>query len=71
MLYYRVKEKFDNRLLQTENNELHCIFGGELITVCELSHFKLTQRQIDNIFEQVNIPRTKTYWSFGVRFELK
>lgn len=62
MMYYRVREEFDQYPFDTDGNIL---VAKELFT--ERERKQLTKVS-DRAFEQINIPRNSTYWSFGARF---
>lgn len=67
MLYYRVKPEFDNHVY---NNNFDFLVGNELYTEKELTRKKiLFGRGVTfNMFEQVTIPKNKTFFFFGARF---
>lgn len=71
MTYYRVKEDYDNcpRFVERPNHQLRqtgILVGNELYTPAERA--KLMNR--NGMFEEVQIPKSKIYFFFGVRFEL-
>ena len=71
MLYYRVKKEFDNYPRYAYNNRGFltidsALVAGELYTELERQHVAVK----DFVFEKIDIPKTRTYWNFGVRFEI-
>ena len=70
MLYYRVKQQYDNKVRYTWNNHGQGVSNGilianELYTPGEF-------RKIANCpawFEQINISKKNIYFFFGARFE--
>ena len=78
MTYFKVKHEFDNKpkhnknFGKTRHHYKDDIFiGGELYTQGEINI--LEKKKIHfyyDMFEQVEIPKTKTYWFFGARFEV-
>lgn len=78
MIYYRVKKEFDNKRKLHKNEtktRYHYKFDiwikYELYTGCELDRMKKNGIIINtDMFEQIKIPKNKTYWFFGARFEL-
>lgn len=75
MTYYRVKPKFDQRKRFKKSKFEHrripdgIYVANELYTKGELKDFQLPYEDEENIFEEVRIPKNKTYWFFGCRFE--
>lgn len=72
MKYYRVKPEYDNVTRYKLNWCGACVpdsilVGNELYTLVERS--KIANRQ--QMFDVVNIPKNKTFFSFGARFEMK
>lgn len=70
MLYYIVKHD-GKSVAEADTKSRHYLIKGELLTIAELSHYNVTQRQIDNIFDLIEIPKSKIFWSFGARFIMK
>lgn len=58
MLYYRVKNIYDNEYCNGR-----CLIGGELYTEKEVERYKIAEKYI----EAVNIKKNDTYYSFGSR----
>lgn len=75
MLYYQVKPEYDQRTRWKETYKGVVADGvylaGELYTVAELSKYRMSLQLWDNMFREVHIPRTKTYWSFGARYPMR
>lgn len=75
MVYYRVKPEYD----QTPRLKDHTIprrrtpcgifVANELYTDKELSNFYLPERIKREMFTEIVIKKTETYWFFGCRFE--
>ncbi len=61
MKFYRVKPAFD----QTSTKE-SILVANELYTERERNEMPEIS---DNAFERVDIPKDRTYWCFGARFE--
>ena len=76
MHYYRVKPEYDQK--QRIKNSRYSIkrvpdgifVANELYTAGELDKFYLISEQW-NWFEHIEIPKSKVYWCFGARFEIK
>lgn len=67
MKYFRVKPEYDNKKRISTKGRIEGIYvANELYTEAELKKYI-----VQNIFEAVTIPKTKTYWFFGARFEVK
>lgn len=71
MKYYRVKPEYDNKVRYVwrrgQGVSDGILVGNELYTEREY-------QRLANYwawFEEVEIPKTKTYWFFGARFENK
>ena len=69
MVYFRVKPECDNFLRYKRDNNGRLVIdgiliGGELYTRYEF--IKLENKA--SCFEQVSIPKNKTYFFFGARF---
>lgn len=72
MKYYRVKLEYDNATRYKLNRRGVCVpdsalVGNELYT--EIERSKIANRK--QMFDIVNIPKNKTFFSFGARFEMK
>lgn len=80
MKYYRVKREFDNvakyktfksgRVMHTGD----IYIGGELLTEKEFLRHKekyLLPHSDEKMFDVVEIPKSRIYWSFGARFECR
>lgn len=71
MTYYRVKPQYDNKTRYTWNNHGQgvansILIGRELYTPREYKRLA----NCPDWFEQVQIPKSKIYFSFGARFEI-
>lgn len=71
MKYYRVKPEYDN-IIRYLNKNGRCVpdsilIGNELYT--EIERSKLANRK--QMFDVIEIPKNKTFFSFGARFETK
>lgn len=79
MLYFKVKTKYDNttltRIDKRNNKPMYYGFlvGNELYTIKEIEHMKKygVCGLYDIKFDLVEIPKNKTYFLFGARFEIK
>lgn len=73
MTYYRVRQKYDNKQLYTENSPhryVGLLIGNELYTRKEFD--KLLNKcgiVILPMFVPVEVPKSKVYFFFGARFE--
>lgn len=79
MIYYRVNPEYDNTTYtrtdkRTGRRMYHgFLIGNELYTEKELENMRkdgvndLWERK----FEKVEIKKSRVYWSFGARFEMK
>jgi hypothetical protein len=72
MKHYRVKPEFDNGPRYRLTPRGVCVrdsvlVGNELYTAVERS--KIANRR--QMFDIVNVPKNKTFFSFGARFEMK
>ncbi len=61
MTYYRVRKEFDQKKLP----KFDFLIANELYTARERKKLPIS----DEAFEKINIPKNKTYWFFGARFE--
>lgn len=68
MKYYKVKPEFDGKpMFIRKGNHVeksYELVGNSLFTPAEFARIANAPK----LFEEVNIPRTKTYYFFGVRF---
>ena len=70
MTYYRVKKEFDNypkyvyigKSLKMKREGI--LIGEELYTPMERQKIA----NADKFFDEIELPRQKTYWFFGARF---
>lgn len=68
MLFYRVRPECDNKYIANESkHRFFALIGGELYTEREKERYGIPNWCV----EPVEIKRTRTYWSFGARFELE
>lgn len=63
MKYYKVKKDIYDYFSK------HAVIENELLT--EKERNRKCPYLSDNVFEIVNIPKTKIFWNFGVRFECR
>ena len=66
MVYYRVRKEFDNFPQNPRIHDGNILIGGELFTEKEFNKLPYVYA---GAFEKVDIPKNKTYWFFGARFE--
>lgn len=72
MKFYKVSEKLDNKgvwKLDKRKNKMvwsTVLIKNELYTERELKYYGINP----DALQVVNIPKNKTYWSFGCRFEI-
>lgn len=66
MKYYKVQK--EKNYWDEHGNYLGCSIENELITESEMKKRKFP---FTSNFLPVEIKKTKTYWSFGCRFEIK
>ena len=77
MTYYRVKPECDQKQrikdhkIRRKRKPDGIFVANELYTAGELDKFYIPIEQVYDIVEPVQIPKTKTYWCFGCRFEIK
>ena len=73
MKYYRVKPQFDNMYINPCKHDGNILVANELFT--EKEFLKLLDKGLKrysflhNMFDIVEIPKSRIYWFFGVRFE--
>ena len=76
MKYFRVKKEYDNKpklnkyYYKTRYHYKYDIWiGGELYTALELNRIEKSGIPVNmTYFEEIEIPKTKTYFFFGARF---
>ena len=68
MLYYRVVKKYDGFSRKPNGKAWDIFVADELYTPYEAKRYL---ERFPLAFEAVNIPKTKTHWFFGCRFEDK
>ena len=66
MVYYRVRKEFDNFPQNPRIHDGNILIGEELFTEKEFNRLPYVYA---GAFEKVDIPKNKTYWFFGARFE--
>ena len=67
MKYYRVRKEFDQaRKHPTKSRNCDFLIAHELYTEAERKQLSTVPNEA---FEQVQIPKTQTYWFFGARFQ--
>lgn len=66
MLYYRVREQYDNFPKNPKVRDGNILVGGELYTKKELNKLPYIY---EGAFERVEIDKKNTYFFFGARFE--
>ena len=66
MKYYRVRETHDQFPKNPRVRDGNILIGGELYTTAEFNRLPYVYA---SAFELVDIPKNKTFWSFGARFE--
>lgn len=77
MLYYRVKADCDQTPRIKHHPYVHkrvqdgVFVANELYTAGELNKFEIPAEKFFDIFEVVEIPKTRVHWFFGCRFEDK
>lgn len=71
MLFYRVKEEYDNKPIyrKTKNHMVRCgtYIGKELYTATEAKNMYNFAYEF---CEKIDIPLNKTFYSFGARFSI-
>lgn len=65
MKFYKVREMYDQFPKHPQVRDGNIYIGGELYTEKELNKLPYMYA---GIFEVVDVPRNKTFWSFGARF---
>ena len=67
MIYYRVKPQYDQKRKDPMSaRRCNFLVAHELYTESER---KKMPKVSSDAFERVEIPKTRTYWFFGARFE--
>ena len=66
MVYYRVRKEFDNFPKNPRIHDGNILIGEELFTEKEFNKLPYVYA---GAFEKVDVPKNKTYWFFGARFE--
>ena len=67
MLYYRVRQAYDQFPQNPKVHDGNILIGGELLTEREFNKLPFVYA---GAFEKVDIPEEKTCVSFGARFEI-
>ena len=67
MKYYKVREMYDQFPKNPKVRDGNFFIGGELYTEKELNKLPFIYA---GIFEQKEINKSKTFFSFGARFEI-
>jgi hypothetical protein len=68
MIYYRVRKEYDNFPKNPKVHDGNILVGEELYTEAEFNKLPFVYA---GAFERVEIPKSQTYWFFGVRFQQK
>ena len=68
MTYYRVRKEYDQFPQNPRVRDGNILVADELFTTAEFNKLPFVYA---GAFERVEIPKTKTYWCFGARFEMK
>lgn len=70
MVYYRVKPQADQTQIYNQRGKyLDFLIANELYTQSEYNKLIAKSKfKIENKFEQIEIPKNKTYFFFGARF---
>jgi hypothetical protein len=68
MKYYRVRKHADQFPKNPKVRDGNILIANELYTEKEFNKLPYVYA---SAFEMVEIPKNKTYWSFGARFEAK
>ena len=66
MVYYRVRKEFDNFPQNPRIHDGNILIGGELFTKKEFNKLPYVYA---GAFEKVDIPKNRTYYFFGARFQ--
>ena len=65
MIYYRVRQSYDQMPKNPRIHDGDILVGGELYTEKELDKLPFIYAAA---FERIEIPKSQTYWFFGARF---
>ena len=68
MIYYRVRKEYDNFPQNPKIIDGNILIGGELLTTAEFNRLPFIYC---GAYEIMEIPKNKTYWCFGARFEME
>lgn len=66
MIYYRVREQYDQYPKNPKVRDGNILVKHELYTEKEFNKLPYVYA---GAFERVEIPKNRTYWCFGARFE--
>ena len=66
MIYYRVKQSYDQAPKNPYFRDGNVLIAGELYTAREIDQLPFIYARA---FEVVEIPKKQTYWFFGARFQ--
>ena len=66
MKYYRIRKEYDNFPKNPKVHDGNIYIGGELYTESEFNKLPFIYAAA---YEIVDIPKNKTYWMFGARFQ--
>ena len=67
MIYYRVRKEYDQMPKNPSVRDGNILVADELFTEAEFNKLPFVYA---GAFERVEIPKSKTYWFFGVRREI-
>jgi hypothetical protein len=67
MIYYRVRQAYDQFPQNPKVHDGNILIGGELLTEKEFNKLPYVYA---GAFEKVEIPKERTYCNFGARFEI-
>ncbi len=67
MIYYRVRQAYDQFPQNPKVRDGNILIGGELLTEKEFNKLPYVYA---GAFEKVDIPKERTYCNFGARFEI-
>ena len=68
MIYYRVRKEYDQMPKNPSVRDGNILVADELYTTTEFNKLPFIYA---GAFERVEIPKSRTYWLFGARFEIK
>ncbi len=66
MLFYRIRKEYDQFPKNPKIRDGNIYIGGELYTTLEFNKLPYIYA---GAYEKIDIPKNKTFWSFGARFE--